>query len=107
MVSVNKDEVGYFRSEEPESKIIEWFILQGRIVTMNMDTYRGTIEYLGKKEYIDFSRIKLHQLHMQSINDSLMKKEDVIVKCNIEYELWKIKLITILWVIPSELLWVQ
>jgi hypothetical protein len=23
MVSVNKDEVGYFRSEEPESKIIE------------------------------------------------------------------------------------
>lgn len=99
-----KEEVAYFRSVEPEIKIIEGFILQGRVVTMNMDTYRGTVEYLWKKEYIDFSRIKNIESHMQAINDSLMKKEDVVIKCNIEYELWKIRLITILWVIPSELL---
>lgn len=104
LVNVNKEEVAYFRSVEPEIKIIEGFILQGRVVTMNMDTYRGTVEYLWKKEYIDFSRIKNIESHMQAINDSLMKKEDVVIKCNIEYELWKIRLITILWVIPSELL---
>jgi hypothetical protein len=46
LVNVNKEEVAYFRSVEPEIKIIEGFILQGRVVTMNMDTYRGTVEYL-------------------------------------------------------------
>jgi len=33
---------------------------------------------------------------MKAINDSMMNREDIVVKCNIEYELGKIRLITIL-----------
>ena len=101
LVNVNKEEASYFRSEDCETKVIEWAILQGRIVTMNIDTYRGTMEHIWRKEYIDFSRVRLDTGYMKAINNSMMNREDIVVKCNIEYELGKIRLITILWIIPS------
>ena len=100
LVSVDESEVSFFSSWIPESQIIEWMVLQGRVVTMNIDTYWWTIEYMGKKEYIDFSKLKFSEEAMRAINESMMNKTDVVVKCNVEYERGKIRYITILWVIP-------
>ncbi len=104
IISVDEEEIPYFTSNLPDSQIIENRILQGRIVTMNIDTYWWTIEYMWKKEYIDFSRVKFKEEDMKAINDSMMKKMDIVVRCNIEYERGKIRHITITWVIPNSIL---
>lgn len=100
---VDEEEAPYFNQWWYYTEIENWRIIQWRIVTMNMDTYRWTIEYERKKEYIDFSNVKLIEDQMQKINSSMMNKSDIIIKCDIEYEKWKIKLITITKVVDSKI----
>lgn len=99
---VNEEDAPYFNQWWYYTEVENWRIIQWRIVTMNMDTYRWTIEYERKKEYIDFSNVKLVEDQMQKINSSMMNKTDIVIKCNIEYEKWKIKLITIAKVVDSK-----